>query len=1325
MKLTHKAIGVLLIAVLLVATGVVLTFWSYEQIAAAADMRKHTSRVLNNADDFLSDLKDAETGQRGYLITGDEAFLQPYLAVRNTFGDQIQKLRQTVKIESAREHLDLIAPLMTAKLADLARSIELRHAHKEAAAEKMVSGGQGKQLMDSIRQEMHALVEIEEAAYAEHDAQFQSNMRRLLAIMVIASVLVILAAVVFAYLILLQARQRLKDQVHLETRHFLETQEALNHELQHANNTLQVSEEKLAVTLNSIGDAVIATDANACLTSLNPLAEQLTGWSVEQAVGKPIGEVFRIVNKDTRLSVAIPVMDALAHGTVQGLANHTVLLARDGREYDIADSCAPIRSREGEVIGAVLVFRNVTAEYAVQHTLRLQQTELAMQNEELIRSEQALEISRSRYFDLYDLAPIGYFTVSESGDIVEANLAAATLLGVARGMLVKLPFSRFFPKQDAASFQLLCQRLIATGVPQVSECRMQKGDGTQFWVDLTATAAQDEGAPVQRIMISNITARKHSEEALLKTGALQNAIFNSANFSSIATDAKGVIQIFNVGAERMLGFTAQEMLNTITPADISDAQEIIARAKTLSSEFDTEISPGFEALVFKATRGIEDIYELTYIRKDGSRFPAVVSVTALRDDADAIIGYLLIGTDNTARKEAEEALLKAGALQKAIFDSANFSSIATDANGVIQIFNVGAERMLGYTAAEVMNQRTPADISDPQEIIARAKTLSAELNTEITPGFEALVFKASRGIEDIYELTYIRKDGSRFPAVVSVTALRDVEDAIIGYLLIGTDNTARKQIEEERKKLDQRLRDQQFYTRSLIEANIDAIMTTDPVGIITDVNRQMESLTDCTRDELIGAPFKKYFTDPERAEAAINLALNDTKVTNYELTARTRSGLETVVSYNATTFYDRDRNLQGVFAAARDVTERKRLDRVLEEKNVELEGARLLADKANFAKSDFLSSMSHELRSPLNAILGFAQLLESESPPPTLRQQESIVQILRAGWHLLKLINEILDLTKIESGQIPLSNEPVSLAEIMFECQSMLENQAQQRGVKLTFPSAGEPCFVTADPTRLKQVVINLMTNAIKYNRLGGDVEVRCARGAQGCVRVSVRDTGMGLSPDQLSQLFQAFNRLGQEAGGVEGTGIGLVVAKQLVELMGGRIGAESQVGLGSVFWFELASATETPVALDILNAPVVNAAMPLSVRSRTLLYVEDNPANMKLVERIIERYPTMTLLTATNGLSGIELARTSLPDVILMDINLPGINGYETLKLLREDPLTVHIPAVAISANAMPSDIKKGQDAGFNSYLTKPIVVGEFIQALNDALDLAEHSKS
>jgi PAS domain S-box-containing protein len=682
----------------------------------------------------------------------------------------------------------------------------------------------------------------------------------------------------------------------------------------------------------------------------------------------------------------------------------------------------------------------------------------------------------------------------------------------------------------------------------------------------------------------------------------------------------------------------------------------------------------------------------------------------------------MVAAEVVTEVRREEALLKTGALQDAIFNSANFSSIATDEKGVIQLFNVGAERMLGYTAAEVLNKITPAEISDPQELIARAAALSTELGTKITPGFEALVFKASREIEDIYELTYIRKDGSRFPAVVSVTALRDDRSSIIGYLLIGTDNTARKQVEEEQKKLDQRLRDQQFYTRSLIESNIDALMTTDPRGIITDVNKQMEALTGSTRDELIGAPFKNYFTDPERAEAAIKLVLSEKKVSDFELTACARDGKKTEVSYNATTFYDRDRTLQGVFAAARDVTERKRNEQALLETNAELETAKSAAEKANLAKSDFLSSMSHELRSPLNAILGFAQLMESAAPEPTHAQKESIAQILRAGWHLLELINQVLDLAVIESGKVSISLEPVSLGEVMSECQAMMEPEAQQRGVTMTFPGFDKAAFVNADRTRLKQIVINLISNAIKYNKQQGTVVVECVTNNPERTRISVSDTGAGLSPEKLAQLFQPFNRLGQEAAGVAGTGIGLVVTKQLAELMEGALGVDSIAGKGSVFWCDLPASVAPRVVVEHPGAAAPDEA-PASTASRmcTVLYVEDNPANMALVEQLIARRPDIRLMTAVNGTLGIEAARTSQPTVILMDINLPGMSGVEALKVLRRDPATSHIPIVALSANALPRDIQSSLEAGFFRYLTKPIKVKEFMDTLNAALALAE----
>jgi PAS domain S-box-containing protein len=665
-------------------------------------------------------------------------------------------------------------------------------------------------------------------------------------------------------------------------------------------------------------------------------------------------------------------------------------------------------------------------------------------------------------------------------------------------------------------------------------------------------------------------------------------------------------------------------------------------------------------------------------------------------------------------------LLKSGALQDAIFNSPNFSSIATDGQGVIQIFNVGAERMLGYAAADVVDKLTPADISDPQQLIARAQALSEEFNVRIEPGFEALVCKARRGVEDIYEQTYIRKDGSRFPALVSVTALRDGEGSLIGYLLIGTDNTERKRVETEQAQLDQRLRDQQFYTRSLIESNIDALITTDPRGIISDVNQQMEALTGCTRDELIGAPFKNCFTDPALAQSAIVRVLREGKVTNFELTARAHDGKQTVVSYNATTLHDRDRKLQGVFASARDITERKQFEQALQDKNVELVRTQAVAEKASRAKSEFLSSMSHELRTPLNAVLGFAQVLATEQPPPTPQQAQAIEQILNGGWYLLRLINEILDLAAIESGKLSISMEPLLLAGVMDDCATLIAPQALLRGIQLRFPEDDPGYAIRGDRTRVKQVMINLLSNAIKYNRPGGAIVIRAENDGQGFVRITVQDTGIGLTAEQLDHLFQPFNRLGQEAGSEEGTGIGLVVTRQLVELMGGTMGVDSTVGVGSAFWVEFAAADQAPMlsAPPASPAEIAGAAQEYTdLERRTVLYFEDNPANLALVERLMGRRRDVRLLVAVDAQIGLQLARYWVPDVILMDINLPGITGYEVLALLRADPAMATIPVIAVSANAMPRDIAKGMEAGFRRYLTKPIQVVEFMEAIDEAL--------
>ncbi len=1039
-KRSRQLIAGIAAAAFLVVLGVAVSFWTITKIDEAAGLRAANAAALTTGVALLSSFQGADADQRGYLLTSDDDLLERYLAGHDSITSDLRELRRPALPGAAQKSLDALAPLLQAKLEDMSQAVALHRNSDPTETPAGIGTAPGHPLMESVRAELVSFIQIVTGMLAQQDTEFQSSLRHMLTLVVATTLLALLFALAFTNAIRRRAPERLRTLIDSETRHLLKAQEDINSQLQQTNMTLSESEEKLAVTLNSIGDAVIATDAQARVTRLNPVAEELTGWTQAQAIGHPVDEIFHIVNQETRQPARIPVMETLAHGTIQGLANHTLLIARDGSERAIADSCAPIRDRDGRVIGAVLVFRNVTEEYAVQQAL-----------------------------------------------------------------------------SDSA---VLIQTILNTVV-----------DGI-------------------------VTLRADAD----------------------------TVEMANPAAERMFGYNSTELVGKDFGLLIPELdQDPRNRSLEYYSASDTARASG---------RGREVIGR----RKDGSEFPLEMAVGEMRLGGQTYFTGIL--RDITARKQAEEALLKAGSLQRAIFNSTNFSSIATDARGVIQIFNVGAERMLGYAAAEVIDKVTPADISDPQEAINRAVALSAELGTPITPGFQALVFKASRGIEDIYEQTYIRKDGSRFPAVVSVTALRDAQDTIIGYLLIGTDNTARMRVEAERALLDQALQD----------------------------------------------------------------------------------------------------------------------------KNIELQRAKVTAERANLAKSDFLSSMSHELRTPLSAILGFAQLMESGSPPPTSSQRRSIDQILKAGWYLLELINEILDLALIESGKLSMSLEPISLPEVMRECETMIEPQANTSGIHVAFAPLATPCFVRADRTRLKQILINLLSNAIKYNRPGGTVAIECALTHTNSVRISVWDTGAGLAPAQLAQLFQPFNRLGQEGKDKQGTGIGLVVCKRLVEWMGGIIGVESTVGQGSVFWVELDLTTELhPEARADKHTAIPLESIQGSVPLHTLLYVEDNPANLMLVEDIIERRPDVRLLSAKDGKSGIAIARTALPDVILMDINLPGMSGIDALGILSADHATKHIPVIALSANAVPRDIEKGLQAGFYRYLTKPIKVTEFMDTLDMALEFVK----
>ena len=882
MKALHKSIAWTAIAVLLAASVIGLSFWSLSQIDAAAQLRAHTNQVLDGADDFMSKLKDAEAGQRGYLLTANAAFLEPYLAVNKSILADLAALRDITLLDDSRVHLDAVKPLAAAKLAFLADVLTLYKSSREAEALRLVAGGEGKRLMDGIRSEMSAFKAIEVETLAQREIAFQSRMQFMFGAMVVSSLGAVLLALLIGYLIYRESQHRLKGMLYQETERSLKAQREINQRLHQALGNVQVSEQKLAVTLNSIGDGVIATDAEGLITMLNPMAELLTGWTLKQATGKAVEEIFHIINQETRQATTIPVAAALASGTIQGLANHTVLIARDGKERAIADSCGPIRDRDSKVVGAVLIFRDVSDEYAAQQALR---------------------------------------------------------------------------------------------------------DGT----------------------------------------ALVQAIMNTVADGIITFHAtSGVIRSVNDTGARMLGFESEQLVGQNVSLIVPEL---------FAGKFGEPLATG-------------RLREVVASRQDGSGFPMEISVS---------------------------------------------------------------ETSLG---------------------------------------------------------------GERYFTGV----LRDI--------------TERGQAEAEQAVLSQRLRDQQFYTRSLIEANIDALMTTDAGGIITDVNHEMEVLTGCTREELIGAPFKNYFTDPAWAEAGIKRVLAEKKVINYELTARARDGRETAVSYNATTFYDRERRLQGVFAAARDVTDRNGLNATLELKNVELELARAAAETANAAKSEFLATMSHEIRTPMNGVIGMIDVLQQSSLNGSQMEMANIIH--DSAFALLSVINDILDFSKIEASKLQLESIEMSVADIVESACENMSHMALKKGVELTmFIDPNIPQSVLGDPGRLRQILINLTSNAIKFSggqEKTGRVSVRAkvlhtdASGAQ--LEFLIVDNGIGIDEATRARLFTAFIQADTSTTRkFGGTGLGLAITRQLVDLMGGGIEVQSAVGLGSTFrasiHFPLGESTPSKPAAD------------------------------------------------------------------------------------------------------------------------------------------------
>jgi PAS domain S-box-containing protein len=736
---------------------------------------------------------------------------------------------------------------------------------------------------------------------------------------------------------------------------------------------------------------------------------------------------------------------------------------------------------------------------------------------------------------------------------------------------------------------------------------------------------------------------------------------------------EGVVTFVSPNVERLLGYAAEEVVDVPGFWDAHvhphDRERFDAEARDAFAAGATELWRDYR---FRCKDGTYRwLSARTHVDYDGA------------GDPEALRGYAF---DVTEQHELEEQSAQLFRFPLALLFVAGL-------DGFFKRVSAGYERLLGWTEDELLS-RPFTDFVHPDDVGALGASIEefAAGRTEVID--QEVRIRCKDGTYRWLSGNYrpVLEEGLMYGVAVDVT---------------------------ERKRSEEALRESERRTHLILDTSYEAFISIDGEGRIIDWNTEASRIFGWSREEAVGRVLAETIV-PERHRAAHVEGLERARTTGegpilgrrIEIEGLRRDGEEFPVELTISPMRLDDSFVFNAFL--RDVTERKQAEEAIRVARIEAERAREEAEVASRAKSDFLARMSHELRTPLNAILGFAQLLQIERLAP--KHAESVEQIVRGGGHLLLLIEELLDVARIEQGRLTLSIEPVAVQEVVEEALVFVLPLAESADVPIRADVAGFEGYVLADRQRLMQVLMNLLTNAVKYNREGGDVIVSCGPTAAGRVRIAVTDTGPGIFEDMMDRLFLPFERLGAHRTSVEGTGIGLSISKHLTELMGGEIGAESLVGRGSTFWVDLVPAGAPEERHQVLEG--VADVRAGSRQERTILYVEDNLSNLRLLERIVERRPLTKLVTATQGGLALDLAREHHPHLILLDVHLPDIEGDEVLLRLKDDPATRNIPVVLVSAEASPAKVERFLAAGARAYLTKPLDVARFLEVVDEILE-------
>jgi PAS domain S-box-containing protein len=639
-----------------------------------------------------------------------------------------------------------------------------------------------------------------------------------------------------------------------------------------------------------------------------------------------------------------------------------------------------------------------------------------------------------------------------------------------------------------------------------------------------------------------------------------------------------------------------------------------------------------------------------------------------------------LALDRVAAGEVEARLA-------AIVESSDDAIIGGDLQGTILSWNAGAQRLYGYAREEVVGG-----------------SLSLLIPPDRPEDLDRVLGEVSAGKRIVdWETERVRKDGARLTVSVTISPVWSSERELVGVSVISRDVSQRKVQQEALRAAEERY-------RSMFEQTLGGIFEASPSGEILVANPSLATMLGYESPQELTTAVSDVcgmLLDDDKRNELSRLLEGKALVRNFEARGRRADGDDFWLSLDVRPAHDQGGNVARLHGMAVDITDRKAAERSYRQ-------AREEAERANQAKSEFLSRMSHELRTPLNAILGFGQLLDMDDLSE--EQRSSVGQIVKAGKHLLQLINEVLDIARIEVGRIAISLEPVDLGATLGDALDLVRPLADEKGIALG-GAAATTCntHVLADHQRLKQILLNLLSNGVKYNSPEGRVEVACRTVAEGLVRIEVTDTGPGIPDDRREQLFQPFERLGAEQSAEEGTGLGLALSRRLSEAMGSALEVETEVGKGSTFWMDL-RVVHSP--LERFEQLDVDAGEPREPGPpRTVLYIEDNLSNLTLIQRILSYRPEVKLLAALQGRLGLELARQHQPDLILLDNHLPDMTGTEALKMLRSDPRTSETPVVVVSADATPTQIRGLLAEGARGYLTKPLDVGQFLDVLDTEL--------